>query len=101
MQLGQFTGTTEKYGFERSERWHDHVPDSVLENKDYKMLWDFSVRTDHEIEAGTPDLLIIGKSEKNCQILDVAIPKDGREQKKIRKQENIKILRKESERYGE
>ena len=34
------------YGFERSERWYDHVPDSVLENEDYKMLWDFSVGTD-------------------------------------------------------
>ena len=57
---------SEKYGFERSERWYDHVPDSVLENEDYKMLWDFSVRTDHEIEARRPDLLIIDKSE-NCQ----------------------------------
>ena len=65
---------SEKYGFERSERWYDHVPDSVLKNEDYKMLWDFSVRTDHEIEARRPDLLIIDKNEKNCQIIDVAIP---------------------------
>ena len=36
---------SEKYGFERSERWYNHVPDSVLENEDYKMRWDFSVRT--------------------------------------------------------
>ena len=69
---------SEKYGFERSERWYDHVPDSVLENEDYKMLWDFSVRTDHDIKARRPDLLIIDKSEKNCQIIDVAIPEDGR-----------------------
>ena len=59
------------------------------------MLWDFSVRTDHEIEAGRPDLLIIDKSEKNCRILDVAIPEDGRVRAKI------KILREKSERYGE
>ena len=53
---------SEKYGFERSERWYDHVPDSVLENEDYKMLWDsVSVRTDHEIEARRPDLLINDK----------------------------------------
>ena len=32
------------------------------------MLWDFSVRTDHEIEARKPDLLIIDKSKKNFQI---------------------------------
>ena len=42
------------------------------------MLWDFSVRTDHEIEARRPDLLIIDKSEKNCQIIDVEIPEDER-----------------------
>ena len=63
------------------------VPDSVLENEDYKMLWDFSVRTYHEIEARRPDLLIIDKSEKNCQIIDVAIPEDGR----VRAKEDEKV----------
>ena len=42
------------------------------------MLWDFSIRTDHDIEARRPDLLIIDKKAKNCQILHVAIPDDGR-----------------------
>ena len=49
-----------------------------LINEDYKMLWDFSVRTDHTIEARRPDILIIDKSEKNCQIIDVVIPEDGK-----------------------
>ena len=31
---------SEKHGFEPSERWYDHVPHSVLENEDYKMLCD-------------------------------------------------------------
>ena len=78
---------SEKYGFEQSERWYDQVPDSVLGNEDYKMLWDFSVRTDHEIEARRPDLLIIDKNEKNCQIIDVAIPEDGR----VRAKEDEKV----------
>ena len=81
------------YGFERSERWYDHVPDSVLENEDYKMLWDFSVGTDHEIEARRPDLLIIDKSEKNCQIIDVAVPEDERvraiEEEKVEKYQDL------------
>ena len=37
------------------------MPDSVLENEDYKTLWDFSIRTDHEIEARRLDLLVINK----------------------------------------
>ena len=61
-----------KYGFERNERWYDHIPDSVLQNEDYKMLWDFSVRADHEIDARRPDLLIIDKKENNYQIIDEA-----------------------------
>ena len=57
------------------------------------MLWDFSVRTDHEIEARRPDLLIIDKSEKNCQIIDVEIPEDERvkanEDEKVEKYQDV------------
>ena len=94
MQLGQFTGTCHKKNkFERSEKWYDHVPDSVLGIEDYKMLWDFNLQTDHEIEAGRLDLLVIDKSAKNCQIIDVAIPEDGRvrakEDEKVEKYQNL------------
>ena len=29
----------------------EHERESVLENEDYKILWDFSIQTDHVIEA--------------------------------------------------
>ena len=45
---------------------------------DKKRTWIPGVRTDHEIEATGPDLLIIDKRENNCQIIDVAMPEDGR-----------------------
>ena len=45
---------------------------TVLENED------LSVRADHEIEASRPCLLIIDKSGKNCQIIDVATLEDRR-----------------------
>ena len=77
---------TGKYGFKRNERWYDHVLESVLENNDYKRLWDFSVRTDHEIGARIPDLVIIIKGDERCQITDLAIPEDGR----LREQEDEK-----------
>ena len=52
-----------------------------------------SVRTDHEIEARRLDLLSIEKSEKNCQIIDVAIPENRRvrakEDKKIEKYQDL------------
>ena len=76
------------------QRWYDHVPDSVLEYEDYKLLWDFSVRTDHVIGARRPDLLIIDKRDKSCQIIDVAIPEDNgvrawKEDKKVEKYQDL------------
>ena len=86
-------GLSGKCGFERKERSYDHVPGSVLENEDYKLLWDFSVRTDHEIGARRPDLVIIDKRDKSCQIIDVAIPEDNgvreKEDEKVEKYQDL------------
>ena len=46
------------------------------------MLCDLSIWTDHDIEASRPDPLIIDKRENNWQIIDVAIPDDGRVREK-------------------
>ena len=59
----------------------------MLENDDYKLLWDFCVRTDHEIGARRPDMMIIDKSDRSCQIIDEAIREDGR----VREKEDEKI----------
>ena len=48
-----------------------------MENENYKLLWDFSIRTDHHIEARRPDLVFVDKSKKSCHIIDVAIPEDS------------------------
>ena len=43
-----------KYGFSTAERWYEHNPEKLLESHEVKIFWDFSVQTDHEIEAGSP-----------------------------------------------
>ena len=40
-----------KCNFGTGDKWYEHEPESVLENEDYKILWDFSFQTDHVIEA--------------------------------------------------
>ena len=55
--------------------------------KMYKLLWDFSAQTDHEIGARRPDLIIIDKKNKRCQIRDVAIPEGVR----VREKEDEKV----------
>ena len=48
-----------KCNFEAGDKWYEQEPESVLENEDYKILWDFSIHTDHVIEARRPDLVVV------------------------------------------
>ena len=41
-------------------------------------MWDFSIQTDHVIEARRPDLVVVDKKEKSCKIIDFAVPGDSR-----------------------
>ena len=73
-----------KCNFEAGDKWYEHEPESVLENEDYKILWDFSIQTDHVIEARRPDLVLIDKKETSCKIIDFAVPGDSRIEDKER-----------------
>ena len=72
---------------------YEHQPESVLENEDYKILWDFSIQTDHVIEARRPDLVVVDKKERSCKIIDFAVPGDSRieekEKDKIEKYQDL------------
>ena len=34
----------EKSGFDRAAKWYEQKPDGVLENEDFKLLWDFRIQ---------------------------------------------------------
>ena len=38
-----------KCNFEDGDKWYEHEREGFLENEDYKILWDFSIQTDHVI----------------------------------------------------
>ena len=78
---------TRKCSFEAGDKWYEHQPESLLENEDYKILWDFSIQTDHVIEARRPDLVVVDKKKRSCKIINFAVPGDSR----IEKKEKIKI----------
>ena len=63
--------------FEAADKWYEHEPESVLENEDYKILWDFSIQTDHVIEAQRSDLVVVDKKERGFKIIDFAVPGDS------------------------
>ena len=58
-----------KYGLDTKDRWYEHEPQAVCENENYKILWDFSIQTDHVIEARRPDMTTIDKKNNKCQII--------------------------------
>ena len=71
-----------KCNFEAGDKWHEHEPESVLENEDYKIFWDFIIQTDHVIEARGPDLVVDDKKERSCKMIDFAVPGDSRIEEK-------------------
>ena len=83
-----------KCTFEAGDKWYEHEPVSDLENRDYKILWDFSIQTDHVIEAQRPDLVVVDKKRRTCKIIDFAVRGDSRieekEEEEIKKYQDLR-----------
>ena len=61
-----------KNGFDVNEKWYKHKPEKVVENDSWKILWDFTIQTDHVIGARRLDMVIIDKTKSECRIIDFA-----------------------------
>jgi len=72
-----------------------HKPNSVAENSKVKVLWDFEIRTERQIQARRPDLVVVDKQTKEGLIIDVAIPNDthivDKESEKIEKYQDLRL----------
>ena len=89
-----------KCNFEAGDKLYEYEPESILENEDYKILWDFSIQTDHVIEARRPDVVAVDK-ERSCKIIDIAVHGDSRiEEKEKDKIEKYQDLGRDYRRYG-
>ena len=91
-----------KYGIVVNDKWYKHEPGPVIENDKCKILWDFTVQTDHIIQARRPDMIVIDKETNKAQVFDketnkarpdFAIPYDSRvdskEMEKIEKYQDL------------
>ena len=78
-----------KLGFNKARLRYEHEPESVIENENFKILWDFTIQCDHMIKARKPEIMVVDKVKKETMIIDMAIPGDTRvcdkEQEKIKK----------------
>ena len=46
------------------------------------MLQDFSIQTDHVMEAQRPDLFVVDKKKRSCKIIDFVVPGNSRIEEK-------------------
>ena len=63
-------------GIHVKSKWYQHQPEAVIENDSCKILWDFTVQTDHFITARWPDMIFIDKQHHECQIIDFAMTQE-------------------------
>ena len=86
----------EKHDFQGAQQWYEHEPDGVIENKAYKILWNFTIQCDTKIEARRPDIVLTDKTMKEVKIVDATIPGDERvSEREVGKTEKYKLLKDE------
>ena len=76
------------------KKWYAHKHLICTENKSFKILWYFNAQTDHIIEHRGPDVIIVDKTNRKVQILDLAVCADHRfeisQQTKTEKYQDVK-----------
>ena len=67
-----------------------------MENDRCKILWDFTVQTDHETYGRRLDVIVVQKDKNFYQIIDFACPYDERvDTKELEKTEHYQDLARE------
>ena len=73
-----------KYNLRGSEKWYEHAPERIVENEEWKILWDVMIQFDREIKARKPDIVVANNKKRSCGIIVTAIPGDIRISEKER-----------------
>ena len=65
-----------KYGIECTDKWYDHQPLAVVENRDVRITWDMTVFTDKKLNHNRPDITLVRKDTQEWTLIDMAVPAD-------------------------
>ena len=68
--------TCQHYNIQASDKWYEHEPATVTENKEATILWDMQIHIDRAIAANKPDIVIKDHKNKTCKLIDMAVPSD-------------------------
>ena len=52
------------YKLDRTNKWFDHKPEGVVENVDYKILWNAMIHCNKIIEARKPNIVLVNKEKR-------------------------------------
>ena len=66
----------------------------MLENEEAKILLDFIIQYDHQIQSRRPDIVVVERKTRECKIIDIAVLNDVRvrnkEQEKVEEHQNLR-----------
>ncbi|CAG9834848.1 unnamed protein product [Diabrotica balteata] len=68
---------------------YQYVPESILENDNYKLYWNRTVLTDQTVAHNRPDLILVNQLKRQTTLIDVAIPNNNN----LRVKQNEKIAK--------
>lgn len=54
--------------------YYKYKPETILENRNYKIYWDRTIVTDKTIHFNRPDITVHDKINKTVYLIDIAIP---------------------------
>ena len=81
------------YRLDVSNKWYEHKPQGVNENNHVKLLWDFNIQTSTYIQVRGPDVVVVDRDRKTCNIINIAIPGDAgiveKEKEKVKKYQGL------------
>ena len=65
-----------KYGIECGDKWYDHQPLAVAENRGVRITWNMTVCTDKKLNHNRPDITVVRKDTQEWTLIDIAVPAD-------------------------
>ena len=85
-----------KIEIECEYKWFSYQPEPVLENDKIKILWDFEIQTDKDMEHWRPNIEVIDKEKREWNIIDIAVREDQKIkvkdlEKKITKYQDLRL----------
>ena len=65
-----------KCGIECTDKWYNHKPLAVTENREVRITWDMTVYTDKKLNHNRLDITLVQKDTQEWTLIDIAVSAD-------------------------